>query len=532
MIEHLREAVSFVLTAVETPILVYFLAINTSYLVLMVAAAADFRAHLRRQEYLDRDAAAASPLVPGVSLVVPAHNEEPAIVSAVESLLSLRHPRHEVVVVDDGSTDGTFAALVDRFDLVGVDREIPMDVPVRAAILGMYVPQDGRTRLVVVRKENSGKTEAVNTGINAGTQPLVAIVDADSVLDPDALIAVTQPFVVDPVRTVATGGVVRAANGCTVTAGRITKVGMPREWLARIQVVEYLRAFLLGRSGWSRLRGLILISGAFGVFRRDLLVEIGGLDHGSIGEDFELVMRLHDVMTRRRADYRVAFVSEPVAWTEVPVTPRILARQRRRWHRGLWEVLWKYRGMLFRRRMGRIGFVVLPWFWLFELAAPVLELAGLVLVGLGLVLGLLDWGWVLLFMAVAYGYASVVNLVAIAIEELSFHRYPRWRDLALSLVASVFENFGYRQMTAFWRCQGLLDGVRGRTQVWGPMTRRGFTQASTGSLSQPALATATVNAAAPSLSATANALPQGDATAGRTDSVGVGSREGDMGGLP
>ncbi len=501
MIDHVTGFVSHLLTTLETPILLYFLAINTSYLVLMVAAAVDFRTHLRRRDYLDRDAAAASPLVPGVSLVVPAFNEEPSIVPAVESLLSLRHPRHEVLVVDDGSTDGTFAALVERFDLVGVDREIPTDVPVRAAVLGMYVPQDGRTRLVVVRKENSGKTEAVNTGINAASHPLVAIIDADSVMDPDALIAVTEPFVVDPVRTVATGGVIRAANGCTVTAGRITHVAMPKEWLARIQVVEYLRAFLFGRSGWSRLGGLILISGAFGVFRRDLLVEIGGLDHGSIGEDFELVMRLHDVMSARRADYRVAFVSEPVAWTEVPVTPRVLGRQRRRWHRGLWEVLWKYRGMLFERRMGRIGFFVLPWFWLFELAAPVLELCGLVLVGLGMVLGLVDWSWVLLFMAVVYGYASVVNLVAIAIEEMSFHRYPRWRDLGLSLMASVLENFGYRQMTAVWRCQGLIDGIRGGRQVWGAMTRRGFEQ-------EPA------GGAAPTGAAPAGAAPTGAAVSG------------------
>lgn len=253
---------------------------------------------------------------------------------------------------------------------MGVDREIPMDVPVRAEILGVYVPDDGRTRLTVVRKANSGKTEAVNTGINAATQHVVAIVDANTVLDPDALIAVTEPFVVDPVRTVATGGVIRAANGCTVQDGRVVQVASPRDWLARIQVVEYLRAFLMGRSGWSRLQGLIIISGAFGVFRRDVLVDIGGLDHGSLGEDFELVMRIHRLFRSRGEDYRVFFVSEPVCWTEVPITRQVLRRQRMRWHRGLWEVLWKYRGMVFNPRYGRIGMVVLPWFWLFELAAP------------------------------------------------------------------------------------------------------------------------------------------------------------------
>ncbi len=474
MIDVVRAIVERVLQLCEGPILVYFLLINTSYLILMVAASVDFAAHLRRQTWVDRDAAAASPMVPGVSLVVPAYNEEAGIVSSVESLLSLRHPRHEVVVVDDGSTDGTFATLVRRFELVGVDREIPTDVTVTAPILGVYVPDDGRTRLTVVRKENSGKTDAVNTGINAATQPLVAIVDADSVLDPDALIAVTEPFVVDPVRTVATGGVIRAANGCTVLDGRVVRVAAPRQWLARIQVVEYLRAFLMGRSGWSRLKGLILISGAFGVFRRDVLVDIGGLDHGSLGEDFELVMRIHRLFKARGEEYRVSFVSEPVCWTEVPITRPVLRRQRMRWHRGLWEVLWKYRAMLFNPRYGRIGLLVLPWFWLFELAAPALELAGLVLVLLGLAFGLVDTTYALLFMAVAYGYAIVINLSALAIEELSFHRYPRWRDLLICLLASILENFGYRQLTAWWRCRGAWDGIRGSKAVWGTMTRTGF----------------------------------------------------------
>lgn len=486
MMDALRYVIAGALRLCETPILVYFLLINTSYLVLMLAAAYDFGAHVRRRTWVDRDAAAASPMVPGVSLIVPAYNEAAGIVPAVESLLSLRHPRHEVIVVDDGSTDDTFATLVRRFELVGVDREIPMDVPVRAEILGVYVPDDGRTRLTVVRKANSGKTEAVNTGINAATQHVVAIVDADSVLDPDALIAVTEPFVVDPVRTVATGGVIRAANGCTVQDGRVVQVASPRDWLARIQVVEYLRAFLMGRSGWSRLQGLIIISGAFGVFRRDVLVDIGGLDHGSLGEDFELVMRIHRLFRSRGEDYRVFFVSEPVCWTEVPVTRQVLRRQRTRWHRGLWEVLWKYRGMVFNPRYGRIGMVVLPWFWLFELAAPALELGGLLLMALGFVLGLVQPAYAVLFIAVAYGYAVCINLTALAIEELTFHRYPRWRDLAVCLVASLLENFGYRQLTAVWRCRGAWDGIRRSQQVWGTMTRTGFTEAVPDSVTAPA----------------------------------------------
>lgn len=479
MREVLAPIIDAIFDVIDTPVLVYFVLINTSYLVLMLFAAQDFIHHLRRSGHSSRAETVASRLIPGVSLVVPAYNEEAGIVPAVQSMLSLRHPRHEIVVVDDGSTDGTFAALCRQFDLVGIDRDIPRDIQVDAEIIGVYVPEDGRTRLTVVRKENSGKTDAVNTGINAATEPLVAVVDADSILDPDALLAVAAPFAEDPIRTVATGGVIRAANGCTVVDGRVTQVDMPGSWLARIQVVEYLRAFLLGRSGWSRLKGLILISGAFGMFRRDVLVDIGGLDRGSLGEDFELVMRLHQVMRREGRDYRITFVSEPIAWTEVPVTLKVLRAQRRRWHRGLWEVLWSYRSMTFNPRHGRIGLLVLPWFWAFELLAPVLELGGLVLLALGLWCGVVDHTYAALFMAVAYGYAILVNVAALTIEELTFHKYPRWRHFVTALGASVVENIGYRQLTAVWRCEGLWNGLRRSRQQWGDVARTGFDATST-----------------------------------------------------
>lgn len=480
LLESTRGVVTWLLHAFEVPVLVYFLVINTSYLLLILMAAGGFVAHLRRLEHAGREETVSSQLAPGVSLLVPACNEAAGIVPAVQAMLALRYPRHEIVVIDDGSTDDTFERLREAFDLVRVDRELPQDVPVRARVLDVWVPGDGRTRLVAVRKENSGKTDALNVGINAASEPLVAMVDADSLLDPDALLTVAKPFADDPIRTVATGGVVRAANGCTVVAGRIVDIRTPRQWLPRVQIVEYLRAFLLGRTGWSRLGALILISGAFGLFRRDVLVEVQGLDTGSIGEDFELVMRIHRYMRRTKRDYRVEFVSEPVSWTEVPASLKVLRSQRRRWHRGLWEVLWKYRGMVLNPRYGRIGMVALPWYWVFELLAPALELAGVVLVPLGLALGLVNLRFALLFVLVAYGYAIVVTLAAMAVEELSFHKYPRWRDLGATLLASVAENLGYRQLTAWWRVEGWWAGLRRGTHVWGTMTRQGFAGADGG----------------------------------------------------
>ena len=480
VLEPTRGVVTWLLHAFEVPVLVYFLVINTSYLLLILMAAGGFVAHLRRLEHAGREETVSSQLAPGVSLLVPAYNEAAGIVPSGQAMLALRYPRHEIVVIDDGSTDDTFERLREAFDLVRVDRELPRDVPVKARVIDVWVPRDGRTRLVAVRKENSGKTDALNVGINAASEPLVAMVDADSLLDPDALLTVAKPFADDPIRTVATGGVVRAANGCTVVAGRIVEIRTPRQWLPRVQIVEYLRAFLLGRTGWSRMGALILISGAFGLFRRDVLVEVQGLDTDSIGEDFELVMRIHRHMRRARRDYRVEFVSEPVSWTEVPANLKVLRSQRRRWHRGLWEVLWKYRGMVLNPRYGRIGMIALPWYWVFELMAPALELAGIILVPLGLALGLVNVRFALLFVLVAYGYAIVVTLAAMAVEELSFHKYPRWRDLGATLLASVAENLGYRQLTAWWRVEGWWAGLRRGTHVWGTMTRQGFAGADGG----------------------------------------------------
>ena len=471
-LESLRPGVVWLLEVTTIPVLVYFVLINSSYLVTIVLAALEIRAQRRRDEAGVQTMGRS--LTPGVSVLVPAHNEEAGIVTSVKALLSLRHPRHEVVVVDDGSTDQTLARLVEAFDLVQIPRVLPQDVHVEAALRGVYVPRDGRTRLLVVTKDNSGKTEAVNTGINAATEPLVAVIDADSVLEPDALLRVAQPFSDDPTRMVATGGTIRAVNGCRVVSGRVVKVALPRTWLPRIQVVEYFRAFLLGRTGWSRLGGLILISGAFGLFRRDILVEVGGLDHTSIGEDFELVMRMHRHLRDSGRDYRVQFVPEPVSWTEAPSTFRVMRNQRRRWHRGLWETLWAYRGMLLRKRYGRVGWVALPYYWLFELLAPLLEAYGIVILPLALWLDVVDVPFALLFLLLAYGYAVFVTLAALAVEEWAFHRHGRWRDLGLILLSSVFENVGYRQLTVWWRLEGWWASLRGRKQVWGVMTRTGF----------------------------------------------------------
>ncbi len=486
-----EEWIRQILRVTDIAIFAYFVVLYSSYLILIILAGQEFFRHLRRASFAGADDMFRSPLTLPVTVIVPACNEGQGIIPAVQAMTALRYPRFEVVVVDDGSTDDTFELLRTHFDLIEVPRVVPHDVPTRSAVRSVHVARANPETLVVVRKENGGKADALNVGLNVARHPLVCMVDADSVLDPDALLSVAKPFGDDPLRVAACGGVVRIANGCTVIGGRVVDVRMPRTWLLRVQVVEYLRAFLMGRTGWSRIGGLVVISGAFGIFRRDLLVRIGGLDHDTIGEDAELVVRLHHDLRERGEDYRVTFAAEPVSWSEAPSSLRTLGRQRRRWHRGIAEILSKHRRMILNPRYGRIGLLALPYYVLFELLAPFVELAALVLLPLGLWVHAINIEFAWHFALVAYGYGLLVSLSSLLVEEVSFHRYSSFRDLALGFLAAIVENFGYRQILAVWQVNGAWGAWRGRQAVWGAMQKRGFGPGA----AEPVVTPATVNAA-------------------------------------
>ncbi|WP_420450693.1 glycosyltransferase family 2 protein [Ilumatobacter sp.] len=456
-------------------VLAYFVVLNSSYLLLIGVAAHDTaRAH-RRPATAGYDDVFANPLTPAISVLVPAHDEEVLIVDSVRSMFALRYPHFEVVVVDDGSTDGTFEALRAEFDLIEVAPDFDAVVPTIGQVRSVHVPRDGLA-LVVVRKEGAGsRADAINVAINAAHHPLVCCVDADSILERDALLQVAKPFVDDPERVIASGGTIRAVNGSAVYRGQLSTVRHPRNWLVRIQILEYLRSFLLGRTAWSKLGALMIISGAFGLYRRDRLVEAGGFDPRSMAEDADVLLTLHKLERDAGRAYRAVFIAVPVCWTEVPSNRQILARQRVRWSYGLAQVLWKRRSMMLNPRYGRIGMVTLPYYLAFELLGAAVELVGVVAVIAGLWFGAVNLEYAALFAVVAFLYGIAVSLAAVLVEEVSFHRYDRWRDLGATVVASVLENIGYRQLHAWWRLKGLLKAMRGSEPAWGVMTRTGFT---------------------------------------------------------
>lgn len=455
-------------------VLLYFIAINSSYLVMVLIAAYKVPIQYRRDSLQGFNDLSNSPVLPSVSIVVAAYNEEAGIVESVRSMLELVYPRFEVIVVDDGSKDETFARLRDQFDLVEVPHVVENFVPTIGEVTSYHLPRGGEP-LVVVRKTNTGRrADASNVGINAASSDLVCIVDADCVMDRDGLLRVARPFADDPERVIATGGVIRVANGCEIEHGEVLTTGMPRKWLPRIQVCEYLRAFLLGRVGWTAVDGLLIISGAFGMFRRDIVIEAGGFDLHCIGEDAELVARMHNVMRRRKQPYKMVMVADTVSWTEVPETFAVLGRQRRRWARGLTELLTKHRGMMLNPRYGRVGLVVLPYFLLFECLGPFIELAGVVTVLGGLAFGLLNLPFALLFLLVAFGYGILVSICAVAVDDASRAAYPGVRNLGLLLATTVVENIGFRQLHAWWRIRGAVAAIRGSEGSWGTMTRTGL----------------------------------------------------------
>jgi len=452
----------------------YYVVCNLTYLTMLILALKMSAAHQRRLESIKLNWIKGSPLAPPITILVPAHNEEKSICVALKNLLDLDYPELEVIAVNDGSVDGTLAEMRREFLLRPV-RAVYIPQAISAAVRGLY-RSDADSRLLVVDKDSGGsKADAVNAGLNAATSPYVCVVDADSVLERDALLRIMVPVLADPKRVVGVGGIVRVLNGCEIEAGRVRRVRLPRKSIEVIQVVEYLRAFLIGREAWASANMLMIVSGAFGLFRTDAVRAVGGYRSQAIGEDFDLVARLHRHLREEGKDYQIQFVADPVCWTEVPSDLRSLGRQRARWQKGLLDVLWPNTDMLFRPRYGRVGSLALPYLWLFELVAPLIELLGIVTIALAACLGVLSREFFVQFMIFGYAFATVISIGSVLQEELTYKRYNDWKDVARLVSYCFLEHFPYRQMHMIWRLQGLWQYLRG-DMAWRPLERKGLSE--------------------------------------------------------
>lgn len=451
-------------------VLAYFLLLNVVYIGTSILAMRALRRYALRLKSLDLTDLITSGGAPPISLIAPAHNEGLTVVESVRSLLKIEYPDFEIIVVNDGSKDDTVERLREAYQLEPASR-LPTASVATAAVRGVYRSKS-HPSLWVVDKENGGKADALNAGLNYCYTPTFCAMDADSLLEPEALIRIVRPFLEDS-RTIAAGGILRIANGCRVERGRVVEVRLPKSLLGRFQVLEYLRVFLAGRMGWAALDSSLIISGAFGIFSREAVVSAGGYATDTVGEDMELIVRLHRHHAEKGIPYRIQFVPDPVAWTECPETLAVLARQRDRWQRGLYQSLTRHSRMLLNPRYGKAGLLAFPYFFFLEMLGPVIEFLGYLSFLATILAGRADWWFVAAFLALTVLLGGVISLSAVALEELSFRRYPRRADLLQLFGLAALENVGYRQINTWWRMKGMFSALRG-VDSWGRMTRRGF----------------------------------------------------------
>lgn len=447
----------------------YFICISGIYLSLNIVCAFTLKKYMPSLA-LEGLPQVFSGMEPPVSIIVPAYNESAIIIASIHSMLHLNYPQFEILVVNDESTDDTLKILKQNLEA------IPFPEPYRRQLETEQVKAIYRStkypNIRIIDKEKGGKADSINAGINCALYPLFCVVDADSILQRNSLKCIIQPFLEDQ-RVVAAGGTIRIANGCQVSGGFLKSIGLSTNGFALVQVVEYIRAFLMGRVGWASLDALLIISGAFGVFRKETVIEVGGYKPGTVGEDMELIVRIHRFMREQKRKYKIVFLPDPVAWTEVPEHFRSLMNQRIRWQQGLSESLFGNLGLMFSRNGGAVGWLAFPFMLIFEWFGPVIEVAGYILMGLFYWLGYISWPVFAVFLFASIGLGFLLSVSSLLIEEVSFHIYSRPKQLAWLIFGALIDSLFFRQLNSIWRCIGLLRWMFMRKGKWGSMQRQG-----------------------------------------------------------
>ena len=451
-------------------VLFYFVILNGTYIFITILSFFAIRKYIKEYHLIKHKRLFQSSFYKPISIIAPAYNEESSILESTKSLLQLHYPEFEIIVVNDGSTDKTLEILKTGYKLKKSFRPYQKLIPCKD-IKEIYISEE-YPNLVVVDKINGRKADALNAGINVSKFPLFSAIDSDSLLEPDVMLKLVRPFLDNP-KTIAVGGIVRIANGCKIRAGEVIEINLSRKWLPNFQIVEYLRAFLFGRVGWDVLNGLLVISGAFGLFKKQVIIEAGGYKHDTVGEDMELIVRIHRLMREKNRPYRITFIAEPVCWTEVPESLKVLGRQRNRWQRGLIDSLLTHKKMLFNPRYGVVGLFAMPFFFFFEMLGPIVEFTGYIVFAFSWFFHIINIQFAILFLFVAIVLGIVLSLNSLVLEELSFRKYPKYSHILKLFVFSIIENFGYRQLHTWWRFKGIIDYIRGKKE-WGKMERKGL----------------------------------------------------------
>lgn len=457
-------------------IFLFCVSIMEAYLILAAISVMTLRKYLKTNSFSDYNSILNSPLAPPISIIAPAYNEGLTIVDNAKSLLALHYNNYEVLIVNDGSKDDTLQKLITAFDLQLI--QVPVNIQIECKeIRGVYKSSNPAfKKFRVIDKVNGGKADALNAGINVASAPYITCIDVDCVLEQDALIKMVKPFLeATKKRVIASGGVVRIANSCVIENGKLMSVEVPDKLVARIQVLEYIRAFLLGRMAWSRMDGLLLISGAFGMFDKDIAIKAGGYYHKTVGEDMELVVRMRRYMHDHQLPYTVTFIPDPLCWTEAPEDYKILGRQRSRWTRGTMETLWLHREMLMNPKYKILGLLSYPFWLVYEYLAPIIEATGLLFSIFLACMGMINWHFFVLLLLFVYTFAIMFSMLSLLTEEATYYQYTKRKDYIKLIYAALLEPIFFHPFVVYCAIKGNIDLVKGK-KAWGDMTRKGLSK--------------------------------------------------------
>ncbi|NTW32169.1 MAG: glycosyltransferase family 2 protein [Bacteroidetes bacterium] len=460
---------------IENGIFVYSILIFSAYFIMSVISAFEIYRYMKKNSFIDYSTIISSPLSPSISIIAPAYNEGKTIIENIRSLLSIHYNNFEVIIINDGSKDDSMEKIITHYELEKIN--VPYNSFIETKpVRGIYKSKNkAYNKLVVIDKENGGKSDSLNAGINLCDKKYFAAVDVDCILEEDALLKMIKPFLEEPeCRVIAAGGVIRIANSCKIEGGKIIEVNLSKKFLPRIQVIEYSRAFLMGRMAWSRLNGLLLISGAFGVFDREIALKSGGYDCKTVGEDMELIVRMRRYMIEHKLKYKVVYIPDPLCWTEVPETLKVLSRQRNRWTRGTIETLFKHKKLFFNKKYGNLGMLGHPYWLFFEWLAPIIEFLGIFYFILIAVMGHPNWPFFIVLLLFVYLFAVSFSVWALLFEELTFRKYRRKRDVVRLILTSFLEPVLYHPLNVWFALRGNFHYFIGKN-LWGKMDRTGFT---------------------------------------------------------
>tara|TARA_R110002126_G_scaffold20540_1_gene75895 strand:- start:152 stop:1585 length:1434 start_codon:yes stop_codon:yes gene_type:complete len=458
--------------------LVFTVLIIGSYIILAIFSSKETVDYLKKNSFVDYKDLLNSNVAPSISVIAPAYNESLNIVENVRSLLSTHYVNYDVIIVNDGSKDDSLDKLIKAYDLEKVDYLINQKVPTKPLRAGVFKSKNPAfDNLIVVDKQNGGKADALNCGINISESKYLACIDVDCLLLEDSLQRMVKPFLEYTDRKViASGGVIRIANSCKIENGKLLEVNFPDKWLERAQILEYLRSFLLGRMAWARLNGLLVISGAFGMFDKEIAIKVGGYDTTTVGEDMEIIVRMRKYMEEQKLKYKVAYIPDPLCWTEAPDDRKIFISQRNRWTRGTIETLKTHKKIGFNYKYGILGMLSFPYWFIFERLAPLIEVTGILYFVFLVLYQQISWSFVIGLFLLSYLFSLLFSFVAIFTEEYTYHQYKN-KGIGLKLILTVFlEPFILHPLVLYAAMRGNYDYYFNKKKKWGVMVRKGLSK--------------------------------------------------------